>query len=90
MHILYKDIVILYSTGETIWINAVLHIVFKYVAVYCHIAICDWILGETFHMGILGLIVKTRIYTLYNYINSKKLKCISQVTRGPVVLWYND
>ena len=57
------------------------HIVFEY-AVYCYIAICDWILVETFHMGILGFNSKDK--------NSKKLKCISQVTRGPVILWYND
>ena len=58
------------------------HIVFEYVAVYCYIAICDWILVKTFHTGILGFNGKDK--------NSKKLKCISQVTRGLVVLWYND
>ena len=46
------------------------------------IEICDWILVETFHMGILGFNSKDK--------NSKKLKCISQVTRDLVVLWYND
>ena len=30
--------------GETIWVNAILPIVFECIAIYCHIAICDWIL----------------------------------------------
>ena len=30
--------------GETIWINVILRIVFEYIAIYCHIAIFDWIL----------------------------------------------
>ena len=32
------------SRDETIWVNVILHIVFKYIAIYCHIAIFDWIL----------------------------------------------
>ena len=30
--------------GETLWVNAILHIVFECIAIYCNIAICDWIL----------------------------------------------
>ena len=30
--------------GETIWVNAILHIVFECIAIYFHIAIFDWIL----------------------------------------------
>ena len=30
--------------GETIWVNAVLRIVFECIAIYCHIAIFGWIL----------------------------------------------
>ena len=32
------------TRGETIWVNAVLRIVFECIAIYCHIAIFDWIL----------------------------------------------
>ena len=30
--------------GETIRVNAILRIVFECIAIYCHIAIFDWIL----------------------------------------------
>ena len=32
------------TRGETIRVNAVLRIVFECIAIYCHIAIFDWIL----------------------------------------------
>ena len=32
------------SRGETIRVNAILRIVFECIAIYCHIAIFDWIL----------------------------------------------
>ena len=32
------------TRGETIWVDAILHIVFECIAIYCHIAILDWIL----------------------------------------------
>ena len=32
--------------GETIRVNAILHIVFEHIAIYCHIAIFDWILVQ--------------------------------------------
>ena len=44
--------------AETIWVNAVLCIVFECIAIYCHIAIFDWILVKTFHIGIWVLAVK--------------------------------
>ena len=56
--------------GETIRVNAVLRIAFECIAIYCHIAIFDWILVKTFHMGIWVLAVKKRIYTLYNCIKT--------------------
>ena len=34
----------MYIRDETIWVNAILLIVFEYIAIYCHIAIFDWIL----------------------------------------------
>ena len=55
----------------TIRINAILHIVFKCIEMYCHIAICDWIM--IFLMGLWVIVVKNRIYTLLNHINYKKL-----------------
>ena len=36
--------VLVCTRGETIWINAVLRIAFECIAIYCHIAIFDWIL----------------------------------------------
>ena len=45
-----------YIRGETIRVNAVLRIVFECIAIYCHIAIFDWIM--TFYMGIWVLVVK--------------------------------
>ena len=57
--------------GETIWVNAILRIVFECIAIYCYIAKFDWILVKTFHMGIWALAVKKRIYTLYNYKSIK-------------------
>ena len=35
---------IILARGETIWVNAILYIVFACIAIYCHIAIFDWIL----------------------------------------------
>ena len=35
---------IMYIRGETIWVDAVLRIAFECIAIYCHIAIFDWIL----------------------------------------------
>ena len=31
------------TRDETIWVNAVLFIMFEYVVIYCSIGICDWI-----------------------------------------------
>ena len=64
----YSDLAIQPCRGETIWVNAILRIVFECIAIYCHIAIFNWIL--TFHMGIWVLAVKKRIYTLYNCIKA--------------------
>ena len=36
--------IISYIKGETIRVNAVLRIVFECIAIYCHVAIFDWIL----------------------------------------------
>ena len=55
---IYLKIEIQTSRGETIWVNALLRIVFECIAIYCHIAIFDWILVKTFHMGIWVLAVK--------------------------------
>ena len=42
--------------GETIQVNAVLHIVFEYIAIiYCHIAIFDWILVKKHFIWEYGL-----------------------------------
>ena len=43
------------TRGETIWVNAVLHIVFEYIALYCHIAIFDWILVKRHSIWKYGL-----------------------------------
>ena len=60
-----------HTRGETIRVNAVLRIVFDCIAIYCHIAIFDWIMViKTFYMGIWVLAVKKRIYTLYNCIKA--------------------
>ena len=45
--------------GETIQVNAILHIVFECIAIYSHIAIFDWIMViKTFYMGIWVFAVK--------------------------------
>ena len=54
----------------------ILHIVFECIVIYCHIAICGWILVKDISYGNMGLVVKKRTYALYNHINSKKLKYI--------------
>ena len=44
--------------GETIRGNALLRIVFECIAIYCHIAIFDWILVKgqsTWEYGFLGI-----------------------------------
>ena len=40
-----------HTSGETIRVNAVLHIVFEYIAIYCHIAIFVWILVKREEYG---------------------------------------
>ena len=49
---LFKSI--LSHRGEIIQVNAILHITLECIAIYCHIAICGWILVTdiNFHMGI--------------------------------------
>ena len=43
------------SRGETIQVNAILHIVFECIAIYCHIAIFDWILEKDLFYENMGL-----------------------------------
>ena len=43
------------SRGETIWVNAILRIVFECIAICCHIAIFDWILVKRYFMWEYGL-----------------------------------
>ena len=58
--------------GETIRVNAILRIVFECIAMYCHIAIFDWILVKRYFMWEYGVLaVKKRIYTLYNCIKTQ-------------------
>ena len=58
--------------GETIWVDAILHIAFECIAIYCHIAIFDWILVKRYFMWEYGVLaVKKRIYTLYNCIKTQ-------------------
>ena len=52
----------MYNRGETIRVNAILHIVFERIAIYCHIAIFDWILVKGQSIWEYGFL---RIYTLY-------------------------
>ena len=50
------------SRGETIRVNAVLRIVFECIAIYCNIAICDWILVKGHFIQEYGfLVVKEKI-----------------------------
>ena len=51
--------------GETIWVNAILRIVFELIAIYCDIAIFDWILVKGQSIWEYGFL---RIYTLYKTI----------------------
>ena len=39
---------IVWNRGETIWVNAILCIAFECIAIYCHIAIFDWILVKRY------------------------------------------
>ena len=50
------------TRGETIRVNAILRIVFERIAIYCHIAIFDWILVKGQSIWEYGFL---RIYTLY-------------------------
>ena len=50
------------TRGETIRVNAILRIVFERIAIYCHIAIFDWILLKGQSIWEYGFL---RIYTLY-------------------------
>ena len=69
----------------------VLCIVFECIAIYCHFAIWGLDFGKkTFHVRIWMLLVKKRIYTLYNLINRKKLKCVIQVLEVQSFLQCND
>ena len=56
------QIIILVSRGETIRVNAILRIVFERIAIYCHIAIFDWILVKGQSIWEYGFL---RIYTMY-------------------------
>ena len=42
------------SSGEAVRVNAVLHIVFECIAIYCHITILDWILVKDISYGNMG------------------------------------
>ena len=56
------------SRGETIQVNAILHIV---LSILQYIAILQYLIGfskKTFHVGIWVVTVKKRIYTMYNCI----------------------
>ena len=57
-----QDLCTLGYRGETIWVNAILYIVFERIAIYCHIAIFDWILVKGQSIWEYGFL---RIYTLY-------------------------
>ena len=50
------------ARGETIRVNAILHIVIERIAIYCHIAIFDWILVKGQSIWQYGFLRK---YTLY-------------------------
>ena len=65
--------------GETIWVNAVLYIVFECTTILQ----CDCISVTRYFIWEYGLItVKKRIH---NHVNTKKRECIIQVTRSPVI-----
>ena len=45
---------LLVTRGETIQVNAILHVVLECIAIYCHIVIFDWILLKDILYGNMG------------------------------------
>ena len=60
------SIQVLVTRDETIWVNAVLRIVFECIAIYCHIAIFDWILVKRHFIWNMGFGSKEK-YTPCSY-----------------------
>ena len=44
----------LHGRGETMRVDAILHIAFECIAIYCHIAIFDWMLVKDISYGNMG------------------------------------
>ena len=66
-------------------VNAILRIVFECIAIYFHIVVFDWILVKGIAYGNIGSSRKEKNTPCIIVQKHKKLKCIIQISRSPVI-----
>ena len=55
-----KGHIAIHTRGETLWVYAILWIAFECIAIYCHIAIFNWILVKDISYGNMGFSSKEK------------------------------